>query len=115
MTRCAVALALICSALAPAVARAQATAADRARNQPVEPFRIVGNLSYVGASDIAVFLLTTPEGHILSNSGYVETVPLVEAGVKALGFRMSDVKVLLAGHAHYDHVGGHAALRRLSG
>jgi metallo-beta-lactamase class B len=114
MTRSAIAVAVVCSVLAPIPTRAQATARERAMNQPAEPFRVVGIL-YVGASDIAVFLITTPEGHILINTGFVETVPLVEASVKALGFRMSDVKILLAGHAHNDHVGGHAALRGLTG
>jgi metallo-beta-lactamase class B len=101
--------------LLPALAAAQADATSRSWNQPVEPFRIAGNLYYVGASDITSFLITTPQGHILIDGGFVETVPLIRASVKKLGFRLEDVKFLLNNHAHYDHAGGLAELKKLTG
>lgn len=79
---------------------------DRGMNQSVEPFKIIGNIYYVGASDIAVYLITTPKGHILIDSGFEETVPMVEANVKKLGFDLKDVKILLINHEHSDHAGG---------
>lgn len=80
-------------------------------NQPVEPFKIAGNFYYVGASGVSSFLITTPDGLILIDSGFRETVPLIEASIKKLGFRIEDVKILLEGHAHYDHVAGIADLK----
>jgi metallo-beta-lactamase class B len=88
---------------------------SRSWNQPVEPFRIVGNLYYVGASDITSFLITTPEGNILLDSGFEETVPLIRDSVKKLGFRMEDVKLLLNTHSHFDHAAGLAALKEITG
>ncbi len=99
----------------PALAAAQADPTSRSWNQPVEPFRIAGNLYYVGASDITSYLIATPEGHILLDSGFEETVPLIRESVKKLGFRLEDVKVLLNSHAHYDHAGGLATLKELTG
>lgn len=84
-------------------------------NQPQAPFKIGGNLYYVGTNDIAVFLLTSPQGHVLINSGFKESVPLIAASVEQLGFKLADVELLLASHAHFDHVAGHAALKRLTG
>ena len=106
---------VLVGAWAVAPVHAQSTPAWRAMNQPAEPYRIVGNLYSVGASDIAVFLFATPEGHIVVNSGFPETVPLVEAAVRKLGFRFEDVKVLLTSHVHIDHAGGHAAFKERTG
>jgi CubicO group peptidase (beta-lactamase class C family) len=77
--------------------------------------RVVGNVYYVGSKDLATFLITTPEGHILINSGFERTVPLIQESVKSLGFKMTDVKILLASHAHSDHVAGHALLQKATG
>jgi metallo-beta-lactamase class B len=77
--------------------------------------RVIGNVYYVGSRDLASYLITTREGHILINSGFEQTVPLIRAGVESLGFRMRDIKVLLASHAHADHVAGHALARELTG
>jgi metallo-beta-lactamase class B len=96
-------------------AHAQADPASRAMNQPVEPYHIVGNVYYVGASDVTSYLITTPEGHILLDGGFVETAPIIEANVKKLGFKLEDVKVLLNSHAHFDHAGGLAELKRATG
>ncbi len=79
------------------------------------PHRIVGNVYYVGSKALATYLITTPDGHILINSGFEETVPLIRASVESLGFKMRDVKIVLASHAHSDHVAGHAALKELTG
>lgn len=107
-------LPLLC-VLWPALLSAQADPTSRSWNQPVEPFRIAGNLYYVGASDVTSFLIATPEGHILLDSGFEETVPLIRESMKKLGFKLEDVKVLLNSHAHYDHAGGLATLRELTG
>src|SRR5688572_32505689 len=81
---------------------AQGDPVSRSWNQPVDPFRIAGNLYYVGASDVTSFLITTREGHILIDGGFEETAPMIVANVRRLGFRIEDVRVLLASHAHYD-------------
>lgn len=88
---------------------------DRSMNQPVEPFNVISNIYYVGASDIASYLITTPKGHILIDSGFVETVPMIEANVKKLGFDLKDVKIILINHAHSDHAGGLKLLKEKTG
>lgn len=79
------------------------------------PHKVVGNVYYVGSKELASYLITTPEGHLLINSGFEETVPLIQEAVEKLGFKMTDVKYLLASHAHSDHVAGHAAAQKLTG
>lgn len=98
-----------------ATASGQATEEWRSWNQPVEPFRIAENLYYVGASDIASYLITTPAGHILIDGGFVETAPQIEANVVKLGFKLDDVEILLNSHAHFDHAGGLAELKAKTG
>ena len=88
---------------------------DRGGQLPAEPFRIAGNLYYVGANDVAAFLLTGPEGHVLIDGGYSGTAPMIMASIRQLGFDIADVKVLLNSHAHPDHAGGLAELQRASG
>jgi metallo-beta-lactamase class B len=96
-------------------AEAQSDSLSRSWNQPVRPFRIAGNIYYVGASDVTSFLITTERGHILLDGGLPETAPLILASIRALGFRPQDVKLILNSHAHYDHAGGLAELRRVTG
>jgi metallo-beta-lactamase class B len=112
-------LALAVLLLAPGLAAAQApqvTQADRdAWNKPIEPFRIMGNLYYVGPAGISSFLITSRQGHILIDTGFEETVPLIRANVEKLGFQVKDIKVLLSSHGHADHVGGHAAMQEATG
>jgi acetyl esterase/lipase len=84
-------------------------------HEPFPAHKIIGNVYYVGSRDLATYLITTPEGHVLINSGFDRTVPLIQRSVESLGFKMTDVKVLLASHAHSDHVAGHARLQKLTG
>jgi metallo-beta-lactamase class B len=79
------------------------------------PHRVIGNIYYVGSKDLACYLVTTQQGHILINTGFEETVPLIKASVESLGFKMTDIKIILASHAHSDHVAGHALARELTG
>lgn len=81
---------------------------------PFPPHRIIGNVYYVGSRDQASYLITSKEGHILINSSFAETVPLIRNSVEKLGFKFSDVKILLTSHAHSDHVAGSAAVRKLT-
>lgn len=84
-------------------------------NQPVKPFKIISNIYYVGAHEVSSYLITSPQGHILLDSGFKETVPQIKENVTALGFRMEDVKIIITSHAHADHVGGIALLKQLTG
>jgi metallo-beta-lactamase class B len=82
--------------------------------KPFPAFRLIGNIYWVGTWDLGSYLITTPQGHILINSGMKQTVPEIVTGIEALGFRPSDVKLLLATHAHFDHVAGLAELQRIT-
>jgi metallo-beta-lactamase class B len=77
--------------------------------------RIMGNTYYVGSKALACYLIETPDGHIVINTGFEETVPLIRASIESLGFKLTGVKILLASHAHSDHVAGHAAFQELTG
>jgi len=83
--------------------------------KPFDPIKIVGNVYYVGTEGLSSFLIVTPDGGIIIDSGEAASVPFIRANVERLGFRVSDVRLILAGHAHFDHVGGHAALQALTG
>ncbi|HXI21999.1 MAG TPA: subclass B3 metallo-beta-lactamase, partial [Gemmatimonadales bacterium] len=91
------------------------SAIKRNRSIPDQPFRIAGNLYYVGATGVTSFLLTGPEGDVLIDGGYPETAPLIMQSIARLGFHISDVRVLLNTHAHSDHAGGLRALQQASG
>jgi metallo-beta-lactamase class B len=82
--------------------------------EPFPPFRIAGNLYYVGSKGLASYLVATPEGHILINSDLDANVPMLQASVEKLGFKFSDIAVLLISHAHWDHDAGSAAIVRLT-
>jgi len=84
-------------------------------NQPAAPFRIVANIHYVGTNRMALFLLTTPAGHILIDSGFEAGVPRLKQNVEALGLHFEDIKILLFSHAHIDHVQGHALVKKMTG
>ena len=83
--------------------------------EPFPAFRIAGNLYYVGSKGLASYLITTPEGHILINSDMEANVPLIRASMESLGFKFSDIKILLISHAHWDHCAASATIKRLTG
>jgi metallo-beta-lactamase class B len=84
-------------------------------NKPFPPHKVIGNMYFVGSEQLGSFLITTPQGHILINSDYEETVPVIRAAVEKLGFRFSDIKILLGSHAHPDHMTGDALVKELTG
>jgi metallo-beta-lactamase class B len=88
---------------------------DSAWLQPYKPFRIAGNLYYVGTYDLACYLITTEKGNILINTGLPESVPMIRANIESLGFNFLDTKILLTTQAHYDHMGGMAEIKKLTG
>jgi len=83
--------------------------------KPFPPLRIVGNLYYVGTYDLAVYLIVTNAGNILINTGVNNSVAGIRSNIEALGFKFSDIKLLLATHGHWDHVAGMAEIKRLTG
>jgi metallo-beta-lactamase class B len=109
------ALILLALLAAPVLVHAQGDAESRNMNRPVPPFHLVGDIYYVGASDVTSFLIVTPAGDILLDGGFVQTAPQIEANIRRLGFRLSGVKILLNSHAHFDHAGGLAELKRRTG
>ena len=84
-------------------------------NTPQEPFRIYGNTYYVGPHGISAILITSPQGHILIDGAISESAPQIAAHIRALGFRLEDVKFILSTHVHFDHAGGIAELQRMTG
>jgi metallo-beta-lactamase class B len=83
--------------------------------KPFPPFRIIGNIYWVGSYDLSTYLITTPQGHILINTGVADTAQQIRANVEALGFKLADVRILTATHGHFDHVAGMADLKRMTG
>ena len=83
--------------------------------RPFPPLKLIGNVYWVGTYDLSTYLITTDAGHILINTGLAETVPEIKKGVEQLGFDFGGVEILLATHAHWDHVAGLAELERLTG
>jgi metallo-beta-lactamase class B len=84
-------------------------------NQPREPFRIFGNTYYVGVAGLSSVLIATNAGLILVDGALPQSVPLIDAGIRKLGFRTADIRLIVNGHTHYDHAGGLNALQRFSG
>jgi metallo-beta-lactamase class B len=84
-------------------------------NTPTEPFRIIGNIDYVGTNGLAVYLITSPQGHILIDTGLPEATPQIRSSIAKLGFKVADIKYLLNTHAHLDHTGGFAELKKETG
>lgn len=76
---------------------------------------MVGNLYYVGTFDLASYLITTTDGHILINTGVASSVPMIRSNIASIGFKFGDIKILLATHGHWDHVAGMAEIKRLTG
>lgn len=103
-------LPLLCS-----LVTAGTLAAQSDWDEPFPPHRIADHLYYVGSKGLASYLITTTKGHILINSSFERTVPIIRGNVEKLGFKFTDIKILLASHAHSDHVAGHALIKELTG
>jgi len=82
---------------------------------PYQPFRIAGNLYYVGTYDLACYLVTTPQGNILINTGLASSGPQIKNNIEMLGFKFTDTKILLNTQAHYDHMGAMADIKEETG
>ena len=82
---------------------------------PFPPHKVIGNIYYVGTRSLAVFLIVTPQGNILINSTYERNVPAIQKSVEELGFKFSDIKILLGSHAHGDHQEGDAMVKQMTG
>ena len=111
-------LALILAALAsfqpPAAAPPQPLDTSR-WNDYEAPFRLAGPIYYVGTQHLAVFLIASPQGHILIDGGLPGSGPVIEKSIRELGFKPEDIRILLTTQAHFDHVGSHAHIKKLSG
>lgn len=110
-----VGLAALVSVLAIVLVGRSLNATKVGGQQRAEPFRIAGNFYYVGASDIAAFLITGPEGHVVLDGGYPSTASMIMESIETLGFHVADVKVLLNSEPHPDHGGGLTVLQQASG
>jgi metallo-beta-lactamase class B len=114
-------LALICALVALPGAASSQTIKDlletfrRNWNAPTEPFRVIGNVYYVGTAGLASYLLTGPSGHVLIDTVMPEATSQIKANVEKLGFKVADIKLLLNTHAHIDHTGGFAELKKETG
>jgi metallo-beta-lactamase class B len=84
-------------------------------NEPFPPHRVIGNVYFVGTKGLASYLITTPEGSILVNSSLESSVPMIRASVEKLGFKFSDIKILVISHAHFDHCAGSFLVKELTG
>jgi hypothetical protein len=93
---------------------AQAAPPMQAQNESVEPFRIIGNIYWVGG-EYGSYLITTPQGHILHDTGTSEMHDVIVSNVKKLGFDVKDIKIMISSHAHFDHVQGHGAMKQVTG
>jgi len=87
---------------------------DSLWSAPYEPFRVAGNLYYVGTYDLACYLIATPEGNILINTGLPESISIIQKNIESLGFNFADTKILLTTQAHYDHMGAMAEIKKLT-
>ena len=82
--------------------------------EPFPPFRIAGNLYYVGSKGLASYLIATPQGNILINSDLEANVPMIASSIEELGFHFKDTKILLISHAHWDHDAGSAKIKAIT-
>jgi metallo-beta-lactamase class B len=115
MTRIRGISALVVAFLIISVGCAFGQAPARDWNKPFPPHKVIGNVYFVGTGELGSFLITTPEGHVLINSDFESTVPFIKANVEKLGFKFTDVKILLGSHAHGDHMEGDALVKELTG
>lgn len=110
LLRAALAAACVCTAAVSSFAQT-----NDEWTRPTAPVHLIGNIYWVGTYDLSTYLITTPQGHILINTGLASTVPEIKKAVEQLGFKMTDVKILTATHGHYDHAAGMAELKRMTG
>lgn len=103
---------LLCAACAPA---AHAQTAASGYLAPFPPHHVIDNIYFVGSKDLGIYLITTPQGDIIVNAGLEESAPMIRQSVEKLGFKMSDVKILLISHAHFDHDAGAEAIKQMTG
>jgi metallo-beta-lactamase class B len=100
----------------PEVMNADPQIEDRTQDRVGFPaHKIIGNLYYIGTVTLSSYLITTPQGNIVINSDYEETLPLMKKAIESLGFKMEDTKILLASHAHPDHQTGDAMFKQMTG
>lgn len=99
----------------PYISAEQSNAIANEWTRPMEPFKILGNLYYVGAQNIGSYLFVTPQGNILLDTGMPGMHDAVVANIQTLGFKLPDIKILISSHAHIDHIGGHAAMKKATG
>jgi metallo-beta-lactamase class B len=92
-----------------------AAAQNEEWTRPFPPFKIIGNVYWVGSYDLSTYLIVTPQGNILINTGVGDTAQKIKASVEQLGFKLSDTKIITATHGHYDHVAGIADLKKMTG
>ena len=107
------ALPTLAAVLVPVCAVAQPPGIDW--NAPFPPHRVIDNIYYVGSAQLATFLIVTPAGHILINSDFESTVPLLRQNVETLGFEFDDIEIVLGSHAHGDHMDADALVKELTG
>ncbi len=88
---------------------------NKSWTEPFPPHHVIGDIYFVGSKSLASYLITTPQGHILINSSLESSVPMIRAGIEKLGFKFSEVKILLISHAHWDHCAGSARIKELTG
>jgi len=101
--------------LTVAAQKVQEPKTDSAWTKSYRPFRIAGNLYYVGTYDLACYLIITTGGNILINTGLASSESQIKNNIESLGFKFSDIKILLTTQAHYDHMGAMAAIKKSTG
>lgn len=106
---------LFCGSLALAQQVKEPTGGNPEWSKAYEPFRVAGNLYYVGTYDLGCYLITTPKGHILINTGLASSFDVIKSNVTSLGFKFNDIKILLTTQAHFDHTGALAAIKKATG
>jgi metallo-beta-lactamase class B len=104
----------ICLLLALSLVPLYAQTSQDAFNKPFPAYKVIGNVYFVGTENLGSFLIATPDGHILINSDFESTVPQIRASVEKLGFKFTDIKILLGSHAHGDHMEGDALVKELT-
>ena len=108
-------LALLASSVSGFAQGGERDASGRRISEKVTPFNIVDNVYFVGGTDMTIYLITTPEGHILIDSTYERDVPWIRENIEELGFNVRDIKIMLNSHAHADHIEAHGLMKELTG